>query len=116
MTSDKDALEIFEGLMAFEKQANDQEMWTALERGLLKWVFDNQEKIRAALSHTYNPETHILIARDYKLTREVGDKILDAMWPSGEVIFDDAFPGPEHQLSQGVKSFIAALIAQKLQE
>jgi hypothetical protein len=55
MNKFEEALEKFALLMAFEKQADNGPKWTALERGLLKWVFDNEETIREALTRAQNP-------------------------------------------------------------
>ena len=43
-----------------------------------------------------------------KLTREIGDAMLAAMWPSGEIIFDDSFDGPEQQLSAAWDAMLSA--------
>jgi hypothetical protein len=49
---------------------------------------------------------YVIVRRE--ITRKTGDAILGAMWPSGEVIFDDEFDGPEQQLSAGWQAMISA--------
>lgn len=43
-----------------------------------------------------------------RMTREIGGAMLEAMWPSGEVIFGDDFDGPEQQLSAGWHAMCSA--------
>lgn len=44
-----------------------------------------------------------------KLDRRIGDAVLAAMWPSGEIIYDEAFSGPEEQLSAGYAALRRAI-------
>jgi len=48
----------------------------------------------------------VLVSR--KLTREIGDQMIEAMWPDGEVIYSERFDGPEQMLSAGHKAMIEA--------
>lgn len=55
--------------------------------------------------------THVIVP--IELDRRLGEAMLNAMWPSGEIIHDDKFEGPEGQLSAGWEAMLAAADGEK---
>jgi hypothetical protein len=95
-----------EGVTYVRQDAVSPEALLAESRQTIDALQTELDALKATSLAGQGPDGYVLVPKE--LSREIGDAMIEAMWPSGEVIIDDEFDGPEQQLAAGWAAAISA--------